>query len=98
MRKKTEDKTLYRNAVRKWKFLIQEYELVKQKRYPQLRFAADFYRFHQTHRQTASSSITASASVGATKLWSPRHAARSGNSAGARDLLSSRSCSTGGWA
>ena len=52
MRKNTEDKTLYRNYVRKWKFLIQEYELVKRKRHPKFRFVADFYRFHQTHRQT----------------------------------------------
>ena len=34
MRHNTHDKTLYRNYVRKWKFLIQEYELVKQKRHP----------------------------------------------------------------
>ena len=46
MRKNTEDQTLYRNYVRKWKFLIQEYELVKQKRHPKFRFAADFYRFY----------------------------------------------------
>ena len=52
MRKHTEDKTLFRNYVRKWKFLIQEYELVKQKRHPKFRVVADFYRFHQTHRQT----------------------------------------------
>ncbi|MCY3956489.1 MAG: hypothetical protein OXF47_10935, partial [Nitrospira sp.] len=52
MRHNTQDKTLYRNYVSKWKFLIQEYELVKQKRHPKFRFAADFYRFHQTHRQT----------------------------------------------
>ena len=31
MRQNTEDKTLYRNYVQKWKFLIREYELVKQK-------------------------------------------------------------------
>ena len=42
----------HRNYVSKWKFLIQEYELVKKKRHPKFRFAADFYRFHQTHRQT----------------------------------------------
>ena len=52
MRKNTEDQTLYRNYVRKWKFLIREYELVKQKRHPTFRFVADFYRFHQIHRQT----------------------------------------------
>ena len=34
MRKNTKDETLYRNDVRKWKFLIQEYELVKQTRHP----------------------------------------------------------------
>ena len=52
MRHNTHDKTLYRNYVRKWKFLIQEYELVTQKRHPTFRCVADFYRFHQTHRQT----------------------------------------------
>ena len=41
IRKNTEDKTLYRNYVQKWKFLIQEYELVKQKRHPTFRFVAD---------------------------------------------------------
>ena len=41
MRKNTEDKTLYRNYVQKWKFLIREYELVRQKRHPKFRFAAD---------------------------------------------------------
>jgi len=52
MRRNTEDKTLYRNDIRKWQFLIQEYEAVKQKRHPQFRFVGDFSRFHQTHRQT----------------------------------------------
>ena len=52
MRHNTQDKTLYRKYIRKWKLLIQEYELVKQKRHPQFRFAAACYRFHQTHRQT----------------------------------------------
>ena len=37
MRHNTHDKTLYRNYVRKWKFLIQEYELVKQKHHPKFR-------------------------------------------------------------
>ena len=46
MRHNTQDKTLYRNYVRKWKFLIQECELVKQKRHLTFSFAADFYRFH----------------------------------------------------
>ena len=48
MRKNTHDQTLYRNYVRKWKFLIQEYELVKQQRHPKVRFVADFYRVPQT--------------------------------------------------
>ena len=47
MRHNTHDKTLYRNYVRKWKFLIQEYELVKQKHHPKFRFVADFYRFQR---------------------------------------------------
>ena len=48
MRKNTHDQTLYRNYVRKGKFLIQEYELVKQQRHPKVRFVADFYRVPQT--------------------------------------------------
>ncbi len=38
MRINTYDKTRYRNDVRKWKFLIHEYELVKRKRHPKFRF------------------------------------------------------------
>ncbi len=52
MRHNTEDKTLERNYVQKWRFLIKEYELVKQKKHPQFRFVSDFYKFHGTHRQT----------------------------------------------
>ena len=56
MRHNTHDKTLYRNYVRKWKFLIQGTSC-KQKRHPKFRFVADFYRFHQTHRQTSSITV-----------------------------------------
>ena len=42
MRHHTHDRTLYRNDGRKWKFLIQESELVKQKRHSTFRFVADF--------------------------------------------------------
>ena len=70
MRHNTHDKTLYRNYVRKWKFLIQEYELVKQKHHPKFRFVADFYRFHQTHRQTFLKYYHLVPQVGRSMPWS----------------------------
>jgi hypothetical protein len=48
---KTKDRTLERNHIQKWKFLIKEYELVKAKKHPQFRFVSDFYKFHKTNRQ-----------------------------------------------
>lgn len=52
MERNTEDRTLERNYIRKWRFLIKEYELVKAKKHPRYRFASDFYKAHKTHRQT----------------------------------------------
>lgn len=51
MRRNTEDKTLERNYIQKWRFLIQEYELTKAKRHPHFRFVTDFYKHHNTSRQ-----------------------------------------------
>ena len=52
MRNNTQDLTLERNYVEKYRFLIREYELVKQKRHPQFRLAQDFYRAHDTDRRS----------------------------------------------
>jgi transposase InsO family protein len=52
MRRNTEDETLRRNYIQKWRFLISEYKLVKAKKHSQFKFLEDFYRFHNTHRQT----------------------------------------------
>ena len=52
MRDNSRDKTIERNFIQKWRFLIKEYELVKAKRHPHFRFAQDFYTFHGTNRQT----------------------------------------------
>src|SRR5690554_2926831 len=52
MRSTTEDLTLTRNYLRKYQFLIKEYELVKAKQHPRYRFVSDFYKAHQTNRQT----------------------------------------------
>ena len=49
--KRKTDRTLERNSINHWKFLIKEYELVKQKKHPQFRFASDFYKYHKTNRQ-----------------------------------------------
>ena len=52
MERNTEDKTIARNLVKKWQFLIKEYELVKANQHPQYRFVSDFYKAHDTNRQT----------------------------------------------
>ncbi len=52
MRDNSNDNTVERNYVQKWRFLISEYELVKAKKHPRFRFVQDFYNFHGTNRQT----------------------------------------------
>jgi transposase InsO family protein len=52
MRINTQDLTLARNYIQKYRFLIKEYELVKHKRHPRFRFANDFYSFHNTDRRS----------------------------------------------
>lgn len=52
MRSTTNDLTLERNFISKWRFLIKEYELVKQHKHVKYHFVSDFYRAHHTNRQT----------------------------------------------
>lgn len=52
MRRTTNDRTLTINYIKRFRFLIKEYQLVKEKKHSKFRFAADFYRFHNTSRQT----------------------------------------------
>lgn len=52
MRRTTEDKTLERNYIQKYQFLIKEYELIKSKRHPRYKFVTDFYKANDTSRQT----------------------------------------------
>lgn len=52
MRINTEDLTLKRNYIQKYRFLIKEYELVKSGRHPRFRFANEFYTFHHTDRRS----------------------------------------------
>ena len=52
MRNNTQDKTLERNYLSKWKYMIKDYELVKKNKHPKFRFVSDFYKFHKTNRQT----------------------------------------------
>lgn len=48
MRINTQDLTLQRNYLEKYRFLILEYELVKEKRHPRFRYTKDFYKAHDT--------------------------------------------------
>lgn len=52
MRRNTEDSTLKRNYLQKWRFLIREYDLTKAKKHHCFRFVSDFYKYHNTNRQT----------------------------------------------
>lgn len=47
----THDKTLLQSRLKHFKFLIQEYELVKAKKHPRFRFVSDFYKAHGLTRQ-----------------------------------------------
>lgn len=47
-----EDRTLERSYIQKFRFLIKEYEKIKQKKHSRFRFVQDFYKAHHTNRQT----------------------------------------------
>ena len=59
MRDNSNDRTVERSYVQKWRFLIREYELVKAKKHTRFRFVQDFYKFHGTNRQTFASTTIA---------------------------------------
>lgn len=48
MRINTSDMTLQRNYIEKFRFLIEEYELVKSKKHPRFKMVSEFYRAHDT--------------------------------------------------
>lgn len=52
MRINTEDLTLARNYIQKYRFLISEYELIKAKKHPDFKFVQDFYKAHDTDRRS----------------------------------------------
>lgn len=52
MRHNTQDLTLVRNYLEKYRFLIKEYELVKAHKHPTFRLAQDFYKAHDTDRRS----------------------------------------------
>ena len=52
MRINTQDLTLKRNYLQKYRFLIKEYELIKAREHPEYRYVQDFYRAHHTDRRS----------------------------------------------
>lgn len=52
MRNTTNDRTLKINYIKKYRFLIKEYESIKEKKHTHFKFVSDFYKFHGTNRQT----------------------------------------------
>ena len=52
MRNNSQDETIKRNYLQKYRFLIKEYELVKAGKHPRFRFAREFYAFHDTDRRS----------------------------------------------
>jgi transposase InsO family protein len=51
MRNNSQDDTIKRNYIQKYRFLIREYELVKEKKHPRYRYAQEFYEAHDTDRR-----------------------------------------------
>lgn len=51
MRHNSEDKTLERNYKNKWKYLINEYELIKKRQHPKYKFVAPFFKDHNIKKQ-----------------------------------------------
>lgn len=52
MRNNSQDRTISRNYIQKYRFLIKEYELIKAKNHPTFRFVKDFYTAHDTDRRS----------------------------------------------
>jgi len=52
MRINSQDLTLARNYIQKYRFLIKEYELVKSKKHPEFKFVKDFYAHYDTDRRS----------------------------------------------
>lgn len=52
MRNNSQDETLRRNYIQKYRFLIQEYELIKSGKHPDFRFVKDFYKRYDTDRRS----------------------------------------------
>lgn len=48
---KGEDGTLKRNSIEHWKFLINEYNLIKNKKHSRFKFVTEFYNFYNLKRQ-----------------------------------------------
>ncbi len=52
MRLNSQDETIKRNYIQKYRFLIKEYELVKRKEHPKFRFVSEFYEATDTDRRS----------------------------------------------
>ena len=52
MRNNSQDETLKRNYLQKYRFLIKEYELIKSGSHPQFRYVKDFYTHYDTDRRS----------------------------------------------
>ena len=52
MRLNSQDATIKRNYLQKYRFLIKDYESVKNNKHPKLKLAKEFYEFHDVNRRT----------------------------------------------
>ncbi len=52
MRNNSKDSTIVKNYLQKYRFLIKEYEQVKQKKHPRFRFVNEFYSAYDTDRRS----------------------------------------------
>ncbi|MCK7474837.1 MAG: helix-turn-helix domain-containing protein [Rhodopseudomonas palustris] len=91
MRDNSFDRTIERNYIQKWRFLIAEYEAVKEGRSPQFRRVGDFYRHHGTCSQTFRKYYNRYLQSGDEAGLLPRRRGRSGGGVVSRRALRRRS-------
>ena len=94
MRDNSYDRTIERNYLQKWRFLIPEYEAVKAGRSPLFRRVGDFYRHHGTCSQTFRSITTVICGAAMRQICCRAAAAPNGGNGASRKGSKSRSSPT----
>ena len=95
MRDNSDDRTIERNYVQKWRFLVRDYERVKAKRHPPVPLRAGLLRLPRDNRQTFAKYYNRYRQSAADEALLPRKRGPSGRAA-APSPSSRRRCSSSG--